>query len=393
VNMDLGSDAPSCLTEKVGSGDLRYAPKFGDIAPGRIGNGTLVYDVPLASGAVRAGALRYENLAANAEDKQAPALHVKSAAEPGVLELRMPSSYVYLGGSLKANLVVGEGGAVRVLLSRNNGLDWKEVFARTEPGKSEQTIDLKPLVYRLYDYRLRFELKGAGTGLDALHVEHDVQHSQRPLPALAAGENTITFSAAAANEGTITVEGKTSPTTKGNQLAAPEFHPTLEGVDCKENGLWMTAGQGTVTFPVETPGDMLRLRFGTHYRARDERDGWDYQVSFDDGKTWLPAGRAAGPTPGSGEYVTFADVPQGTRKALVRFQGAQRNTTGIFDFRIDADYAEPNGGFRPVKVTYVWEEGGAEKRDVHVASQPEETYKITCGQQPVMKSLIVELAQ
>ena len=392
VNMDLGGDAPSCLTEKVGTGQLRYAPKFGDIAPGRIGNGTLVYDVPLASGTARAGALRYENLAANAEDKQAPALHVKSAAEPGVLELRMPSSYVYLGGSLKANFVVGEGGSVRVLLSRNNGLDWKEIFARTEPGKSEQTIDLKPLVYRLYDYRLRFELKGAGTGLDALHVEHDVQHSQRPLPALAAGENTITFSAAAANEGTITVEGHTGPTTKGNQLLASEFKPALVGVESNDRGFKMAAPTGSATFAVETPGDMIRLRFGSHYRAVDEGDGWDYLISFDDGATWVPAGRASGPTPGNCEYVSYEAVPRGVRKALLRFAGTQKKETLIYDFRIDADYAEPAGGFRPVKVTYVWEEGSVEKRDVHVASQPEETYKITCGENPLMKSLIVELA-
>jgi hypothetical protein len=381
----------------VGSGELRYAPKFGDIAPGRVGNGTLVYDVPLAIGTARAGALRYENLAANAEDKQAPALHVKSAVEPGVLELRMPSSYVYLGGSLKANFVVGEGGSVRVLLSRNNGLDWKEVFARTEPGKSEQTIDLKPLVYRLYDYRLRFELKGAGTGLDALHVEHDVQHSQRPLPALAAGENTITFSAAAANEGTITVEGNTSPTTKGNQLLASEFKPALVGVESNDRGFRMTAPKGSATFAVETPGDMTRLRFGSHYRAVDEGDGWDYLISFDEGGTWVPAGGASGPTTGNCEYVSYEAVPRGVRKALVRFAGrpggAQKKETLIYDFRIDADYAEPAGGFRPVKVTYVWEEGGVEKRDVHVASQPEETYKITCGENPLMKSLIVELAE
>ena len=38
--------------------------------------------------------------------------------------------------------------------------------------------------------------------------------------------------------------------------------------------------------------------------------------------------------------------------------------------RIDADYKEPAGGFRPVQVTYVWEEGGLEKKDVHVATEP-----------------------
>ncbi|KPJ72231.1 MAG: hypothetical protein AMS14_08220 [Planctomycetes bacterium DG_20] len=92
-------------------------------------------------------------------------------------------------------------------------------------------------------------------------------------------------------------------------------------------------------------------------------------------------------------YVTVGDVPPGARKALVRFQSTrQRNTLCIFDLRIDADYKEPLGGFRPVKVTYVWTEDGAEKRHVHVAVKPNETYTVRCAKPPLMRSLIVELA-
>jgi hypothetical protein len=60
--------------------------------------------------------------------------------------------------------------------------------------------------------------------------------------------------------------------------------------------------------------------------------------------------------------------------------------------RIDADYDEPNGGFRPIKVTYVWEESGVQKSEVHVAIKPRETWKINCPAKPLMKSLIVEPA-
>jgi hypothetical protein len=59
--------------------------------------------------------------------------------------------------------------------------------------------------------------------------------------------------------------------------------------------------------------------------------------------------------------------------------------------RIDADYKQPHGGFRPVKITYVWEEGGLEKKDVHVAANPAESYKITCPSKPEMKSITLEL--
>jgi hypothetical protein len=105
-------------------------------------------------------------------------------------------------------------------------------------------------------------------------------------------------------------------------------------------------------------------------------------------------GALPGPTAGSSKYFTFDKVPKGARHALVRFQSTrQYNTLCIFDFRIDADYAEPHGGFRPVKVTYVWEEDGVGKRHAHTAHAPNETYAITCERPPLMKSLVVELAK
>jgi len=347
INMKGGGGEPGCLKMTTGKDSLRYTPKDGDLAPGRVGNGTLEYDVPAAL--------------------------LKDASKG--LTIRMPSSYVYLSG--KATFKAA--GPVTASFSDNNGLDWKDV-----PVTGSE-IDLTPLVFNRYDYRLT--LKGS---LDSLRIVHDLQHSQRPLPALDAGKNAISFSAGPA-EGTITVEGSTNAANKGKALLYTDFHPTVSGM---ENGLWVGgSGKGEVSFPVATPGEMVRLRFGTMYRARDAKDGIDYLVSFDGGKSWKTAGRAAGPVQGNCVYVTFADVPAGTKEALVRFAATSRNATGIQNFRIDADYKEPQGGFRPVKVTYLWEEDGKPKQDVHVAKKPDETYTITCAAKPVMKSIVLELAE
>ena len=138
---------------------------------------------------------------------------------------------------------------------------------------------------------------------------------------------------------------------------------------------------------------MVRVRIGIYYRARDVRDAWDVQVSFDGGKTFRNVGRCEGPTRNHGKYFVLADVPPGTKAALVRCSGTQRNTTMIYNLRISAAYREPHGGFLPVKVTYVWQEAGAEKRRVYVAKTPNETFHIQCAAKPVMKSLVVELAE
>jgi hypothetical protein len=387
VMMD-GGGTPGALKGRAGYDALRYTPRYGDLAPGRIGNGTLAYDVPLADASFRGGALVAANLACTSEAGAGPAVHVKDPQSPGVLVIRMPSSYVYLGGDLSVKAVVGPGGTVRVAFSDNNGLDYKPVATVTASGAHR--IDLKPFVFRRYDYRLKFVLEGSGTGLDAVRLVHDVQHSQRPLPALAKGANTITFSAGP-QEGTITIEGSTEPKNRQKQLLYTDFRPERQNI--KNNLLVLSAGEGRVTFPVKTPGDMTRIRVGIFYRARDPRDSWDISVSFDGGKAFQPVGRCAGPTVSMGASFVVENVPPGTREALVRFAGKQRNTTMLYNVRIDADYAEPHGGFRPVRVTYVWEEGGQEKRHVHVAAKPHETYQINCAERPTMKRLTVELAE
>jgi hypothetical protein len=378
---------PEYLDLKVGEGILAYSPKMGDLGNGRIGHGRHEYTVPLADGSFRAAALLADNLASTSEDKAAPALRAKDAANPATLILRMPSNYPYLSGEAAFSAVIGEGGEITVKLSLNNGLEWADVAHVTASG--EQKLDLKKFVLNRYDYQIKFTLKGKGTGLDTLRLAHDILQSQRALPALGKGDNTISFSAEPA-EGTINIVGAPDPEIP-NQLHADDFHPVMKNVSPKS---WMlTAGTGDITFPVSTPGVITRLRFGSNYRARDAKDGWDYQVSFDGGKTFKTVDHAGGPVAGSSKYVTVSDIPPNTKDALVRWSGAQRNTTCVFRFSINADYTEPHGGFIPVKITYQWDENGQPKTDTHIAKTPTEKYTITCAEKPTMKSITLELAE
>ena len=58
-------------------------------------------------------------------------LGIERRYRPGTLVLRMPSSYVYLGGELSMKATVGSGGQIDVSTSDNNGLDWKPVATVT----------------------------------------------------------------------------------------------------------------------------------------------------------------------------------------------------------------------------------------------------------------------
>lgn len=410
VNMQGGGGEPGCLKMKPGEGMMRHTPKYGDLAPARIGNGTLEYELPLAGGEFRTGALSVENLAS---DAASPILRLKDPAQPGVLIFRMPSSYVYLGGQLTFKPALADGGEILVELSDNNGSDWREVASIVRanvcvPADDRElvqiyklseggavTADLKRLIYRRYDYRLKFTIKGKGTGIDAIKVANDIQHSQRALPTLTQGENKITFSAGA-QEGTITAHANFATDHKGKQVEFTDFKPTL--TDLKQRGAIVEPAKyggvpGELVYTLNTPGEITRVRMGSHYRCWGVNDTWDYQVSFDNGKTFKGIGKGEGVVPGISKYYISPDAPAATKAASAKFVGIHKSQTCMFSFRVDADYKEPHGGFRPVKITYVWDENGQEKRDVKIADKPEVNYTINCAAKPAMKSIVLELAE
>ncbi len=381
VNSDVGGKV-ECQGTTTGKGVLYYTPAWGDVGNGRVGNGVHEYVVPLDN---RGAFLSTENVAL-----KPGLLQAIDGARPAEAILRMPGSYVYLTGELSFEAVVSGGGAIEVSLSDTQGRSWKPIANATTSGP--QKIDLTPLVLRRYDYRLKVALKGKGSGVQSLRIAHDIQHSQRALPALGRGENKIMFSAGP-TEGTIAVEGA-GPKFRGKQVTYEELGAVLTNIDkarVEGGGPWIPQGPtGDVTFPVETPGDLTRLRFGCGYKAGSKGEGWDLQVSFDDGKTFKTVDRAAGPARIAGKWVTCTEIPSGVRKALVRYSAVSRGDLILWRHRIEADYREPGGGFAPVKITYRWEENGQPREDVHIARSPSETYSIKCAQTPVLKSISIE---
>ncbi|MFB3892639.1 MAG: hypothetical protein ACE15C_11520 [Phycisphaerae bacterium] len=402
---------------------LGQQKEFGDLSPGRIGNGTLEYDA-MADSRLASDAIACENLKV-----EGGRVRLAEPSKPATLIIRMPCSYLYLNGEMTCAPVVGEGGEIAAAISLNNGLDWKELAKFDKSG--QQKTDLKAHVFNKYDYRIKFEFNGAGSGLDALKLTHDIQHSQAPLPIITEGDNKITFTAGP-QEGTITVQGNMDDSAK-DTMRIRDFHPMLEGAAMDRFRIGTTAeadekapemddltkavadppNHGAAIVPVTTPGDITRIRLSVHWRARNSADGYVVSASFDKGKTWKEMCKLDLAHPAKSGYLTFADVPAGERNVQVKFDGTQSCATEIFDLRIDVDYKEPSGGFRPVKVTYTWEEGGpanapaaspspttgpADKRgtlktDEHICTTARDTWTIRCGPGTVAKSYTVELAK
>jgi hypothetical protein len=105
---------PTYYKELLNRKSLGIQTKLGDIAPSRIGDGTIEWNVPMD---------QLKAVALSSDDKG--------------FVLRFPSSYVYVTGKASVKANVASGGKIAVSFSDNNGLDWKELAKIDKSG--EQT--------------------------------------------------------------------------------------------------------------------------------------------------------------------------------------------------------------------------------------------------------------
>ncbi len=392
------------LKEAVPQGDLAYVPDFDPgYRGGVIGNGYHRYTPNLATGGLAAGALVYDNLMTGLPASNLPAVSVRTAGRPGIAILEMSSPYVYLGGRIHLTSVTRTAqDRVTVSLSTNNGRTFTPLWSSEKTGETQAVIELGDHVMRRYSYQIRIEIVGSAAhaaGLNALAIENDIQHAPRTLPWLGKGSNTLTVAADTDPAiATRTVNCRITPDTKFTKNeTSGTMGVVFDNLRVTEGGgCWWQGGVGTMTVPIETPGDMVALRFGGHIRARGDKDLVQLKLSFDSGKSWVDAGKIAGPTPATTRYFRFTGIPAHTRKALLRYEMTGNNTVGVFTFRADADYQDPlapqtGKPFQPFVVTHRWRESGQEKTARTLVSKLPFSYKIDTAADPEMVSVSYEM--
>jgi hypothetical protein len=375
--------------ERTGySGPFVYLKNYHpDYRMGLIGNGELVYEPDLDSESWRDGTVSAVNVSSTAEDGVRPALHPSA---PGRAEIVFPfaSSYVFLGGKLRGRFArPSADDRIRVLVSLNHGLDWTEIWSAHRGGTSDEEIDLEPWLLRRYQYLVKIEMVTralSGVGVESLAFVHDIQHSQRPLPLLREGRNTITVTAPEPALATRTIEASLRRANPHN-AGFLDFHPAVVNLEGDGQLFRNRQGPGTLTFPVDVPGPIRAIRFGGSFRARGPEDVVRLLASDDGGATWKLAATIPGPFTGMTRFTTFDRLASGARRALVRYAFDGTADVGMFVYRIDVDYIDPGAGTRPVKVTYAWSEKGSERRHEKVISTYPTRYTIDAGAQPLMK--------
>jgi hypothetical protein len=362
---------------------------------GLVGNGVHRYAPDLEAGDLAAGAEVFDGLATGGS----PALYPSAVGKAGVAVIPMTSPYVYLGGRVAVRARrKAEGDHVAVSLSTNHGRTFAPLWSADRTGPTEAVVELGDRVLRRYAYWLKVEIASSlpgGAGLDSLVIENDIQHAPRTVPWLAEGKNTIAVSADGdAAMATRTIVGRITPDagfSKNETSGSLGF--VFENLKVDDGSCWWTGGTGSLTVPIEVPGDLTALRFSAQVRARGEKDLIRALVSTDGGKAWREAARISGPTPGTTRAFRFADWPAGTRKALLRFELSGNNTVGIFSFRADADYRDPLAAspMRPFAVVHRWKEGGRERRHEETVSRLPASYAIEAGEDAETVSVTYEM--
>src|SRR5437588_3923848 len=104
--------SPKYYKELLDRKVLGIQTELGDRAPGRIGDGTIEWNVPMRLQQLRASALATENL--SDMDK---GVAVADESQSGVLVLRFPSSYVYVKSRVALDAAIAQGGAIKVSFS------------------------------------------------------------------------------------------------------------------------------------------------------------------------------------------------------------------------------------------------------------------------------------
>lgn len=304
-----------------------------------------------------------------------PNLRPAVAGQTAYLDLKIDSANV----TTSANVLLqgrrdGAEDRVRLLCSRDAGLNWTEVWT-AGAGDFDANVALSPdLVGGAHEYLLRVEMFAdadpAGCGLDRVHVTSLTQVNAFTLPRFQLGENKVRFAL-------------------GEQLASQTLWPVLhddggggryretaeswDNVDADPSpdafyGTVLRPATNTapaqVTWRLDAPTPLVRVDYGGSFATRSAVAGNEVRLShaFDGGAFVQDAvfDRDSAETWDARVFASV-DAPPGADEVRLRFDMESTpaetwQATGIQDLLLTVLHEPRDPGFAPVEVTFQWTE-------------------------------------
>jgi hypothetical protein len=309
----------------------------------------------------------------------------------------------------------GDKSVLRVAVSTNNGLSWKDLpapkFAPGTGGTGDATATwkLRDEVSGAYEVLVRIEL-GHSAGAPALAVS-DVeirtitQINGKTQPRLNLGRNTVYVGAGEQTDSIVfwpELQGGRykEHIVEENNIACAEKHGEYLGVvhpaKAKEDA--------HLVYRLDAPRDLTKLTFGGRFYNRAPGSHIDLLYSLDAGRTWTKVWSLTDTNqPWDVIHYETVAIPPGHRqvwaKYLMNTSDASPSGCSLFAVRMEANHLPADPAFKPLVVTFRWSEPDkdgklTERSHRQKVEKLPMRYAINVGgeDQPVMQSLTISAA-
>jgi len=376
------------------------------------GNGSWVFSPPLTTNAWSAAAYRSDNIVL-----AAGGLEPADPAQMAEIVYKVQAADVIASQSVQAQFSRTSASAMAsIALSLNHGVTWQTIgdLGSTVAAVVPVTINLRDQVNGAYETLIRVQMTSdpaspAAIVLTGMTISTVTQVNAKALPRLNSGRNQVFI-----GEGDQSDSMVLWPDLRGTLWAKDAYDSSniaaqAVNVPRKYSAVVYpsTLNQDAyLTYKMEAPTDITRLVYGA--RLYNSRAGSyiDFLHSFDNGATWIPSYRLSDTNKPFDviHYETITNIPPGVRRVLFKYLIHNTSTagpgsaSGLYAVRMEADYQPPQGGGRPIDVTFRWKEVQTDRsladrsfRQRVAAFPTTVTIDVGGSDHPVMESLKVNV--
>ncbi len=335
------------------------------------GNGIWVFRPNLRSNECLRALFDYGGIEISSSRRSSPSIHPASHGRSAFAVFKISAANVITSVRIKADLRRHDpNDSLRISVSRQAGIDWKEVRQSNELGSHVMDLSLRDEVAGVTECFVRIDMLAAENptklGIDAVEFRTITQLNRRTLPKLTLGNNRVYVSA-------------------GRQVDTTVFWPALHNdmykqtvykarnicTDEKPDGMYKaTLGAGingadcAATWRVETPTDVLGATLGAVVTNRSPAHSVALSYSFngEDFSEFYRKSDGSSPFDKQVLHYLSAEDAAGVRQLFLKTSffcrggAATYGMPGVQDILMQVEHRARDAGFEPIEVTYNWTE-------------------------------------
>jgi len=328
------------------------------------GNGVWSFKPVLTPGDYK----KYVHTSSNVKAIRPNGLQPAAPGEAAEVVFKVQSANVATCQTIKASVFrKTDDDAVTIAVSTNNGLTWTDVWKAQSTGRVSLKLDLLDEVNGAYEILVKVTLVAktspGDARLDAIELETGTMLNSKTQPQLRLGKNTVHVGTGDQSDSIVFW-----PDLQGDRYRAYVADEKNIATRAKHQGYTGVmhaaepAKEAYVVYRLDAPTDITRVAYGGRFYNRAPEAQIRLSHSFDGGKSWRTSYTLDDTEPAWDviHYETVDDVPAGARSVLLKYRleasQAGSSACSIYSIRMEANHRPVAPGFRPIEVTFCWDE-------------------------------------